>query len=357
MKDTPVQSNFFIIGLPRSGTTLLEQMLDAHSKVAVCPEISSGMAFSRILKDDQQIDYQKGLLLLNAFHQWAKSFDDPIKDCLNKLATTESYYPLNPSEFYDALMKLYTTTKKAEIFGEKTPENLFYLPTIKRILPHSKYIVLIRNPMDVLLSMCECLGLALKESVTDRLIFQLAPIVKKGLHELYVKKNLVGQKQIWIHYETLIANPESTLKDLCQFLDITYEQEMMAFQFRKKFVEGATYDRIIHQGLDQPISNARIDRYKQVFTKQQIYWIYLYLLPEIQFLPNKFEPEKVSLPIKKHLKLIYLRLVFALRFQAISEFKKRSHHQIKYQLIKVFGHSFIGKFLTRNLKWDKADWV
>jgi len=357
LKDTPVQNNFFIIGLPRSGTTMLEQMLDAHSKVAVCPEISSGMAFSRMLKENETIDYQKGRLLLNSFHQWAKSFDDPIKECLSQLATTNSYYPLKASDFYNELMELYLTTKKAEIFGEKTPENLFYIPTIKRILPQSKYIVLLRNPLDVLLSMCECLGLVLKESVNDRLVFQLAPIVKKGLNELYNQNNLKDQSQIWINYEELIANPEPTLNRLCQFLGIKYEQEMMDFQFRKKFVEGAAYNRIIHKGLDLPITNARIDRYKQVFTKQQIYWIYQYLLPEIQSLPYEIEYEKVPLSIKMKMELGYLKMAYRLRFHDISEFRKRWHNQIKYQLIKLFEHTLLGKYFTRNLKWDIEDWV
>jgi len=65
----------------------------------------------------------------------------------------------------------------------------------------------------------------------------------------------------------------------------------------------------------------------------------------------------VPLSIKMKMELGYLKMAYRLRFHDISEFRKRWHNQIKYQLIKLFEHTLLGKYFTRNLKWDIEDWV
>ncbi|MCB0647084.1 MAG: sulfotransferase [Saprospiraceae bacterium] len=349
-------NNFFIIGLPRSGTTMLEQMLDAHSLIAVCPEIASGMAFSRFGAKDNIKDHQHELLILNNFDQWSRGFNDPINKCLSMLAIAPNEFPIPTKRYYERLTELYLKQKNATLFGEKTPENLFYLRTLKQTLPNSKYIFIQRNPLDVVLSMCENVSMIFKQDLDLKMIKRFAPIVKKGLKELYVINRMEGEEQHWLLYENLVEQPENNLRSICQFLGVQFDDAMLDFQFRKKFTDANSNHQKIHQRLNEPITRARINRYKTEFTSEQIDYLIAYLSPEIFLSPYRYEKQLKQLPPMVYVQLILSKILFSMGFYEFKELMKQLKSKLFYHLIVFFKGTKIESFLTKNLKWKKESW-
>ncbi|MBK8777211.1 MAG: sulfotransferase [Saprospiraceae bacterium] len=109
----------FIFGLPRSGTTLLEQMLDAHSQVTVCPEMYSGMTLWRLNAAKEISDKWKHLLIINYYYQRTNFFEDSINRCLARQAIREFKFPISTNTWYDALIGDYLKEKNASRFGGK----------------------------------------------------------------------------------------------------------------------------------------------------------------------------------------------------------------------------------------------
>ena len=115
----------FIVGLPRSGTSLIEQIISSHSNVYGGGEL----IFLEIL-------------LKRAFTENNKFIKDKLAD--DKIFQNVS------DKFYDHIRKFYDGKKN--IITDKTPQNFMWIGLIKKIFPEAKFIHSIRNPKDNCLS-------------------------------------------------------------------------------------------------------------------------------------------------------------------------------------------------------------
>ena len=121
------KSPIFIVGMPRSGTTLVEQILSSHTKVYGADEI---------MYLPQLIDKYFGLDKLNSYLRGVLDFKNTD---LTKLA--KEYISLTKS-----------VSKNSERITDKLPANFLYIGLIKLILPNSKIIHCLRNPKDNIFS-------------------------------------------------------------------------------------------------------------------------------------------------------------------------------------------------------------
>ncbi|MBL0113415.1 MAG: sulfotransferase [Saprospiraceae bacterium] len=169
----------FILGLPRSGTTLLEQMLDAHSQVTVCPEMYSGMTLWRLNAAKEISDKWKHLLIINYYYQRTNLFEDPINRCLARQAIREFKFPISTNTWYDALIADYLKEKNGTRFGEKTPENTFFVPTLNEAIPESQFIMILRNPFDIVVSLTEAILSPDKSPLPNKWLYHFAVTVKE----------------------------------------------------------------------------------------------------------------------------------------------------------------------------------
>lgn len=348
--------DFFILGLPRSGTTLLEQMLDAHSEIAVCPEISSGKALWRLNADSKLKDRWQSLLLVNALYNRAGVYKDPILPCLAHQALRAFSYPLSTREWFSPLIKEYTKEKKATVYGEKTPENTFFIPTLNKAFPGCKYIIILRNPFDLVLSLCEAVTFHRKTRITDALLLHFAENTKRGLHELLIKKRLRNQNQLWITYEDLVRKPDQTLTEICTFLGLAFEPGMKDFQFRKAYTGRKEVMKFILGRLDEPLTDERIDRSFEVLRPEQIVMLRNYLSPEIHFLPYALDFTQVRIPWVLQIRVYWAKLKFLLRFYYLEDLKNKLRFQIHYFAIRLFRGGPLNNYLFKNLKHRPSDW-
>ncbi|HNR07419.1 MAG TPA: sulfotransferase [Saprospiraceae bacterium] len=349
--------DFFILGLPRSGTTLLEQMLDAHSEIAVCPEMSTGKTLWRLNAESTLRDQWKSLLLVNALYQRARTFKDPILPCLAHQALRSFTYPISTGEWFSPLIREYVGEKKANLYGEKTPENTFFIPALNRAFPGSKYLLILRNPFDLVLSLCEAWAFHKKIRITDALLLHFAENTKRGLHELFIRQRLRNLDSLTITYEDLVRKPDQTLTEICTFLGLEFEPGMKDFQFRKEYTGGKEAMKFLLGRLDEPLTDQRIDRSLDILSAEQIGMLHRYLSPEIHALPYTFPNIQVRIPLFLLIRVYWAKLKFFLRLFYLEELKNKLRFQVHYYAIRLLSEGPIKNYFYKNLKHRPSDWV
>jgi len=351
------QDIFFILGLHRSGTTLLEQMLDAHSQIAVCPEISSGMTMWRLNLSKKVKNQWKSLLMVNYYFNRARIFKDPIVSCIKHHAVREFKWPLKTSDWYSPLIEEYLLEKKARIFGEKTPENTFFIPVLNQAFPDGKYIIILRNPFDIILSLCEIYSAAQGRKITDRMLLGAAVMVKRGLKNLYKGGALLDRKQIWITYENLIRDTDRVLERICHFLGISFEASMKDIQNKKQYaLQDQSFLKFILGRLDEPITDKRINRAEGILTPKQIGLLHMYLTPEINFLPYQIIVPVTQIPLIQRIRVFMAKIAFLFRLYLLKEYKNKLRFQLHYLAMLILRKTFLKKKIFKNLRSSKADW-
>ena len=121
-------SRFFIVGCPRSGTTLLSVLLDRHSRLCVTPETGF---------------YDEIAPRLSRLHTWRR---------LPELGLTPEEVPTE-GNVLEAILDLYAKKRGKARSGEKTPQHLLHVPEILRDFPDAKIVCIIRDGRDNALSL------------------------------------------------------------------------------------------------------------------------------------------------------------------------------------------------------------
>ncbi len=212
---------FFIVGMQRSGTTLLRLMLNHHSRLAVPFESGFLMPFYQRLAeygDLTQKSNQQKLLADLAQNEWAIKAE-VIQDHAKILA-----HPINNyADLLNAIFIEYAKVKGKQRWGDKEPSHLIEIDSLWQLFPQSKFIHLVRDGRDVALSYANMSwGSAHLPKVAQRWYWHTFIGHKMG--------NLLGKHYyLEVRYEDLILNTDTTLQTICDFLGETYEPNMLNY--------------------------------------------------------------------------------------------------------------------------------
>jgi len=230
------QSPVFVVGFPRSGTTLLEQMLDAHPRL-------------------QSMDERPFLNIL-AGQLHAVGIDVP--EDLGKLTQRDC----------DELRKGYVLMGCRKIarrwdvrLVDKNPLNMLWLPMLHRLFPHAKIILAIRHPCDVIWS-CYLQN------------FRAAPLAAACRSLGHLAHAYVAAMRYWLHhvqvfhpdvlvsrYEDLVANAPVQMRKIAGFLGLEDADAMGSFAARareKGFIKTPSYTQVI-----EPINARSVSHWLQ----------------------------------------------------------------------------------------------
>src|SRR5690348_9193182 len=130
-------NKFFIVGCPRSGTTMVQQALNRHSQIAIPPETKFFFSFFGQPEKHQRRHVER----LNA----DLNIQLPLPE--KRIASYDegrAYFERMAQQYVEKLGKRTVTW-----FGEKTPEHTGHLPRIRQMFPEAKIIVLYRDGRDV----------------------------------------------------------------------------------------------------------------------------------------------------------------------------------------------------------------
>ena len=217
----------FILGLPRSGSTLIEQILSSHSLIEGTQELPNIMGISREIKS-MDID---------------KKYPSNIK-------------LLNDDDFYNYGLKYINETKwtrsNKPYFIDKMPNNYIHIGLIKLILPNAKIIDARRNPMDACFS-CFKQYFARGQHFTYDLD-DIARYYKDYERLMDFWKSIFPDSIYTIKYEDVINDPDNGVHSLLNYLELDFEDSCLNFYKSKRPVKTASSEQV-----RQPIYKSGLD--------------------------------------------------------------------------------------------------
>ncbi|MFN2195997.1 MAG: sulfotransferase family protein [Anaerolineales bacterium] len=215
MRDYP----FFIIGHPRSGTTLLRFMLSTHSRLYI-PEETGFLPFLNVNPDKPLMETEIQDLLtrigkLNYLWQ-----DLPITAGQISAVYQQPTLAVVVNELYQQQAAQHDASR----WGDKTPLYIQYIPNILEIFPQAQFIHMIRDGRDAALSALEKWG---SESAYMDLYYLLKNWVRNVSAGRNFGRYADRDRYLEVHYESLVAAPEVVLRQICVFLGENFESSML----------------------------------------------------------------------------------------------------------------------------------
>ena len=194
-------SPVFLVGFPRSGTTLLDTILRSHSGVQVVEE-------QPILQDVKLLLEKNGIADLSSYN---------ISPEILQMAREK--YEHNIQQYLERSVK-------SDVWIDKLPLNIFHVPWINILYPQAKFIFALRHPMDVILS-CWMQNFKLNPSMVN--MVDLDQTVEFYCLAMSTFKVARERYRLCVHeikYEDLITDMKKETSALLEFLNLKWEPEL-----------------------------------------------------------------------------------------------------------------------------------
>lgn len=267
MPEPPVPGQAFLVGCPRSGTTLLQTLLGSHSKIHSFPETHffrnllraedgrrSGpvaMRRKRLTRGFQNwrrktavsLGWVSGRRGNKAWRSMPELTEEPPPD-LRGLAAYSLYAHISR---FGALLDRQCLMAGKQLWLEKTPDHLFYIAHIQRYFPTARFIHIMRDGEEVVASLYHAAQryepwrpyLEIDRGI-DRWNRALAESLSWRFHP----------QHLLVRYETLVVEPQRTLTRILRFLDCPDERGICAGYAR-------TAERLVR--VDEPWKRGNFD--------------------------------------------------------------------------------------------------
>jgi hypothetical protein len=206
----------FVVGVGRSGTTLLRLMLDAHPDLAIPPETHFVPGISQKLGDD--FDRGRFVEILAGHRRWP----DFHLESASLRARLDEDEAGEVGMALRAFYMLYAESHGKTRFGDKTPRYLVKMRPIARALPEAAFIHLVRDGRDVALSKADRSG---KDSVDS------AQVWRERIEKARRQSRRV-ERYMELRYEDLVADPEPRLREVCDLIELDFDPVMLRYHER-----------------------------------------------------------------------------------------------------------------------------
>ncbi|MBX9591995.1 MAG: sulfotransferase [Hyphomonadaceae bacterium] len=205
----------FVVGAPRSGTTLLRMMLDAHPLLAIPPETGyAGM----LAAHGEEMARDDFLSLLTRSPNWV-DFHLPTADFKMALDDTQ---PFTRAQGLRCFYSLYARRFGKPRWGDKTPDHGLSIGPISALLPEAHFIHIIRDGRDAAVSLRE-LWFA-----PSRDYEELGAVWSERVQQARAQGAQIAH-YMEVRYEALVTRTEATLRAVCAFLDLAFDARMLAY--------------------------------------------------------------------------------------------------------------------------------
>jgi len=206
MKGDPI----FVVGLFRSGTTLMRYVVDSHSKIACPPETRFMAHLSHLVSGER---CSQGML--------AMGYDRA--HVAQKLRGLICYF-----------MENYAASKNKPRWADKTPEYVSILPFLQEVFPTAKFIMLYRHPMDQVHSNVKS-GLGIKDRIGSFANEVDTDYIAGSRYWVEQTERMIEFEKAFpdathrIRYEDMCENPEDFLRPMFDFLGEEWEPEVLEY--------------------------------------------------------------------------------------------------------------------------------
>ena len=228
----------FIIGFPRSGTTLVEQILCSHSAVMAGGELPFLGELPKLATD-----------LLTG--------PQTFPDNLAQSWTADRHYAATVlRDYYLARAGHYGLQQDGKrFFTDKMPFNEIHLPLLKMAFPQAKIVRVVRHPLDVCVSM-------MANNMTHG--FNCGYRIEDIAHHLAAVSELVEHYReqmelgdYMLRYESLVADQSTETHKLLEYLGLPFEAACMSFHENRRFAPTPSYTQVTEKLHDGSINRHR----------------------------------------------------------------------------------------------------
>jgi hypothetical protein len=221
----------FIVGMPRSGTSLVEQILDSHSKVYGAGELGFIKTITEVMQSPKN----------------ESRYPLCMPDLDEKSLTHYANFYINEIETI--------VDTDAEIIIDKMPHNFVHIGLITQLFPESRIIHCKRNPLD------NCLSIYFQNfNDTHSYANRLSSIAHQ--YKIYADlmkcwDSMLGDKIYTVEYEKLVRDFDAESKLLVAYIGLDWEESCSEFYKNKRHVSTASQAQVI-----KPIYSTSIERWK-----------------------------------------------------------------------------------------------
>jgi hypothetical protein len=292
----------FVVGKERSGTTLLQVMLNAHPNIAAPPE-------SRFIV----LLYHK----YGAIKNWSEKNINNFCNNLFEEGLIRNHWMIDRKKLYNQLLSVKDSLtyalvckivflqwdksgKQITLLFDKNPVYYYFLPILKNIFPEACYVHLVRDYRANIASHQRVFKIKRASDLAYRWI---------KINELVEAAKLCTPgKYFTLKYESLVSDPENCMKEVCVFLQIPFSDKMVedhtaslytSFKENKKerFKE-------VHGSLFQPINSTHINEWTGKLSPEEV--------RESEAIAGKYGLAKYGylMSLNSPAKLNFLRLLF-----------------------------------------------
>ena len=219
----------FVLGMPRSGSTLVDQIISSHSKVDGTQELPNIIKIAAELNNDSQ----------NTYPEVLKELDNTKLSDLGKNYITETAW----------------ARENAPFFVDKMPNNFIHIGLIKTILPNAKIIDTRRDPMDTCFSCFKqffARGQLFTYSLED-----LGKYYTDYIRAMNHWHNIYGKDIFTVHYDNVVNETEETIRELIDYCNLPFEQECLEFYKSSRPVKTTSAEQV-----RQPIYKSGLNYWK-----------------------------------------------------------------------------------------------
>lgn len=257
-------SPFFVIGSVRSGTTLVERILNRHSRLFVPPETFYFTLLDRLgLLEGDGSASDVGLQRVVERYKTDRAFG-----FLGVPQGQEESILLDGAASYcdilQNLMRFLSQRAAKPRWGEKTPNNLRYVPFIRKCFPNARFILVVRDGRAAVMS-------RLKHPNWRR---NLLACARHWSDDAVVMQRLIATQDPSIlhvlRFEELLSSPEKTIKEMCEFLGEPFEKAMIDAQLDNKGAKQDYYNQPWMAKSVQGIDRSRANDWRREYSAREL---------------------------------------------------------------------------------------
>jgi hypothetical protein len=218
----------FVVGIARSGTTLLRLMLDAHPQLTIPPEThflpQLFKYFDQWVEQGVEGDELRGraMALIEAHPRWG---DMPLRaeEVERRMAQHD---PLTAGDAARSFYEAYAAHVGKLRWGDKSPPYTWKARRIQAALPEARFVHLIRDGRDVALSLSEVSwGPGDVQAAAAKWVDELGRARRRS-------RRLLPGTYMEVRYEDLVADPEPPLRQVVEFVDLPWDAGMLDYHHR-----------------------------------------------------------------------------------------------------------------------------
>ncbi len=249
----------FVVGHPRSGTTLLRLILNAHSRIVIPPEAHvvsflrrCESKFGPLVNEANRRRIVERLVAKRRMQEWGLDPEAMYSRCMEA-------EPQTPGGLFAALMSLWAEKEHKPRWGEKTPGTYRFLSDVNGWFPDCQVIHIVRDGRDVAVS---CLTPPFADLYDKGNVYEVAVRWRHAIHCCRRARRTLGPSRfLEIRYEDLTTDPEGVVRKLCAFLGEAFEEGMLDYH-KSATTHVSRGDKSFHQRTQQSVNRGRVERWR-----------------------------------------------------------------------------------------------